>query len=429
MFKGCEDEIMALARLSAMVNGTLDFAEVLDNAMKSVEELMDAEASSIFEVDYERDELFFRLARGKWGNKAQEIRLSMGEGIAGWVALNGSPLLVPDVDRDKRFCTRLDEYTGFKTRSIACVPIKHKGCLIGVLEVLNKQGGPFDERDLTILTIVSNQIGIAMENARLYQRLQEKFALTADELKKTQQKLIQGERLISLGQLSHAIAHEVRNPVMSIGGFARRCKQNLSSENPDHKYLDIIIKETARLEKIVRDVENYTKIRLSEFRSINLKKLIEDVFEEWLQNRSGSDIEVHLELPGEEVTLPGDVWLLSLALKNLFRNAEEAMANGGKLSFSAHPKGKQIILKVADTGSGIPPEDLPQIFDPFFASKPQGCGLGLSIVHRIVSEHKGEISVKSTPEEGTEFQISLPLYPNDLQLSELEGVRGNSASI
>ena len=114
MFKGCEDAIMALARLSTMVNGTLDLAEVLDNAMKSVEELMDAEASSIFEVDYERDELFFRLARGNCGNKAREIRLSIGEGIAGWVALNRKPLLVPDVDRDKRFSPRTDEYTGFK---------------------------------------------------------------------------------------------------------------------------------------------------------------------------------------------------------------------------------------------------------------------------------------------------------------------------
>jgi two-component system sensor histidine kinase HydH len=428
MFKGCEDAIMALARLSTMVNGTLDLAEVLDNAMKSVEELMDAEATSIFEVDYERDELFFRLARGNYGNKAREIRLSMGEGIAGWVALNGRPLLVPDVNKDKRFSSRTDEYTGFKTRSMACVPIRHKVRLIGVLEVLNKRGSPFDERDITILIIVSNQIGIAMENARLYQRLQEKFILTADELKKMQQKLIQSERLASLGRLSHAIAHEVRNPVMSIGGFAKRCKQNFSPEHPNQKYLDIIIKETARLEKMVRDIENYTKVRLSEFRPINLKKLVEDVLEEWRQNRSGSDIEVHLELPGDEVSLPGDAWLLSLALKNLFLNAEEAMVNGGRLSFSARPQGKQIIFKIADTGSGIPSEDLPQIFDPFFASKPQGCGLGLTIVHRIVSEHKGEISVKSTPGEGTEFQISLPLYPDDIQLSELEGTRGNHKS-
>ena len=412
--------------MSTMVNSTLDLMEVLDNAMKYVEELMDAEASSIFEVDHERDELFFRLARGKGGSMAREIRLSMGEGITGWVAREGKPLLVADVYQDKRFSPRMDKYTGFKTRSIIGVPMKHKGRLIGVLEVLNKRGGPFEEEDLELLTVVGNQIGIAMENARLYQRLQEKFTLTAEELKKTQQKLIQNERLGALARLSQGVAHEVRNPVMSIGGFARRLKRKLSPGDSAYKYVEIILKELARLEKMVQDVENYANMREPEFREVNLKKLIEHALEEWRQNWARPNIQVHLDLPGEEITFPGDEWLLSLVLKNLFRNAREAMTSGGKLSIAAYPQGRQIIIEVADTGSGIPPEDLPQVFDPFFTSNPQGSGLGLTSVHRIVSEHNGEISVKSTVGEGTEFRIRLPLYPDDIHLSELEGPRKKS---
>ena len=412
--------------MSTMVNSTLDLMEVLDNAMKYVEELMDAEASSIFEVDHERDELFFRLARGKGGSMAREIRLSMGEGITGWVAREGKPLLVADVYQDKRFSPRMDKYTGFKTRSIIGVPMKHKGRLIGVLEVLNKRGGPFEEEDLELLTVVGNQIGIAMENARLYQRLQEKFTLTAEELKKTQQKLIQVDRLGALARLSQGVAHEVRNPVMSIGGFARRLKRKLSPGDSAYKYVEIILKELARLEKMVQDVENYANMREPEFREVNLKKLIEHALEEWRQNWARPNIQVHLDLPGEEITFPGDEWLLSLVLKNLFRNAREAMTSGGKLSIAAYPQGRQIIIEVADTGSGIPPEDLPQVFDPFFTSNPQGSGLGLTSVHRIVSEHNGEISVKSTVGEGTEFRIRLPLYPDDIHLSELEGPRKKS---
>ena len=426
MFKGCEDEIKALARLSTMVNSTLDLMEVLDNAMKYVEELMDAEASSIFEVDHERDELFFRLARGKGGSMAREIRLSMGEGITGWVAREGKPLLVADVYQDKRFSPRMDKYSGFKTRSIIGVPMKHKGRLIGVLEVLNKRGGPFEEEDLELLTVVGNQIGIAMENARLYQRLQEKFTLTAEELKKTQQKLIQNERLGALARLSQGVAHEVRNPVMSIGGFARRLKRKLSPGDSAYKYVEIILKELARLEKMVQDVENYANMREPEFREVNLKKLIEHALEEWRQNWARPDIQVHLDLPGEEITFPGDEWLLSLVLKNLFRNAREAMTSGGKLSIAAYPQGRQIIIEVADTGSGIPLQALPQVFDPFFTSNPQGSGLGLTTVHRVVNEHNGEISVKSTVGEGTEFRIRLPLYPDDIHLSELEGPRKKS---
>jgi len=107
--------------------------------------------------------------------------------------------------------------------------------------------------------VVGNQIGIAMENARLYQRLQEKFTLTAEELKKTQQKLIQSERLGALARLSQGVAHEVRNPVMSIGGFARRLKQQLSPGDSAHKYVEIILKELARLEKMVQDILKFSK--------------------------------------------------------------------------------------------------------------------------------------------------------------------------
>lgn len=426
MFKHYEGEIRALARLSTLVNSSLDLTEVLNNAMKYVEELMDAEASSIFEVDHERHEIVFRLARGKGGNKVREVHLSMDEGIVGYVAREGKPLLVADVYQDKRFNSRVDKYTGFKTRSIICTPIKHKGRLIGVLEVLNKRTEPFHEDDLEVLTLVSNQIGIAMENARLYQRLQEKFTLTAEELKKMQQKIIQSERLVALGRLSECIAHEVRNPVMSIGGFARRLKQKLPSGDPAHEYAKIILKEVARLEKMVREVEDYANMPEPEFLEVNLKKLIGHALEEWRHNGARSDIQVHLDLPGEEITFPGDEWLLSLVLKNLFQNAGDAMTNGGELSISAYPQGRQIIIKVVDTGGGIPPEDLPQVFDPFFTFKTQGSGLGLTTAHRIVSEHHGEISVKSTPGKGTEFQIRLSLYLDDIQLSELEGPRNKS---
>jgi signal transduction histidine kinase len=394
--------------------------EVLDNAMNYVEELMDAETSSIFEVDHERDELRFRLARGKWGSKAREIRLSMGEGIAGIVAQKGRPILVPDVDQDKRFTNRIDAHTGFKTRSVVCVPIKHKGRLIGVLEVLNKRVGSFDDEDVELLTVVSNQIGIAMENARLYQRLQEKFTLAAEELKKTEQKIIQSERMAALGRFSQGVAHEVRNPVMSIGGFARRLKEKLPPGDPARKYAEIILNEAARLEKMVRDIEEYTKLPEPELGEVSLNKLIEYALEEWGQKETPADVQVHLDLPREEAIFPGDERLLTLVLKNLFQNAAEAMAHGGDLSIAAYPQGKQLIIKVADTGRGIPPEHLPQVFDPFFTSHTQGSGLGLTTVQRIVTEHNGVVSVKSTPGEGTEFQIQLPLYPDDIQLSELE---------
>jgi len=418
--KGSDNDVRALARLSSLVNSSLDLTEVLDNAMNYVEELMNAETSSIFEVDYEREELRFRLARGKWGSKAQEIRLAMGEGIAGRAAQEGKPILVPDIEQDKRFTPRVDAHTGFKTRSIICVPIKHKGRLIGVLEVLNKRGGPFDEDDVELLTVVSNQIGIAMENARLYERLRERFTLTAEELKKTQQRVIHSERMVALASLSQGVAHEVRNPVMSIGGFAKRIQQKLPPDNPVYKYADIIIKETARLEKMVQDIEDYTKMRQPGFGEVNLGGLVKHALEDWQANQGLAKIDIRLDLPDDETTFPADEELLRLVLNNLFQNAAEAMAGEGILSVVAYSEAGHVVIRVADTGRGIPSEKLPLIFDPFFTSNTQGSGLGLTTVDRIVSGHHGAISVNSTPGEGAEFRIQLPLYPDDMQLSELD---------
>ncbi len=157
----------------------------------------------------------------------------MGEGVAGWVASSGEPMIVPDTQIDKRFSFKVDSITGFKTKSIIALPIKNRGRLIGVLEALNKRGGrPFGHEDLEALTIVVNQIGIAMVNAKLYERLQEKFSLTQAELKMTQEQLLRSERLAASGQLSQGVAHEVRNPIMSIGGFdtVSQCHQCLEEK-------------------------------------------------------------------------------------------------------------------------------------------------------------------------------------------------------
>jgi len=107
--------------------------------MRSVEELVDAEVSSIFEVDDASNELFFRVAQADETDKTKKVRMKMGEGVAGWVASSGEPLIVPDTQIDKRFSFKVDAITGFKTKSIIALPIKNRGRLIGVLEALNKQ--------------------------------------------------------------------------------------------------------------------------------------------------------------------------------------------------------------------------------------------------------------------------------------------------
>lgn len=403
-------ELATLVELSALINSSLDIQTVLDNAMKCVEEFINAEASSIFEVDQDRGELFFRLARGEKGHKVKEVRLKIGEGIAGWVAQTGKPVVVSDTRTDTRFTQRLDTQSGFQTRSILCVPLNYKGQLVGAVEVLNKKDRKgFDEKDQEMLTILGNQIAMALENAKLYTRLKQKFAITTEELKVAQAKLIRSERLAALGRLSQGVAHEVRNPVTSIGGFAHLVQKKLAPDDPNQEYLKIIRAETQKLERMVKDIEWFTNLREAVLRPTNILVTAEKALSSILEALQARSIE--LERAFSDVPeIPADDELLELALEHVLTNAIEAMPGGGslRLAISAEPKG--VLISIKDTGKGITLEDLPNVFDPFFTSKTQGSGLGLTTVNRIISDHNGEIKISSEPGKGTEVKIWLPRW-------------------
>jgi len=408
----CKKEIESLVKLSSLINSSLDIVEVLDNSMHVAEELMDAEASSIFELDFEKNELFFRLVRGESISKAKEVRIQMGEGIAGRVASSGEPLIVWDTEKDNRFINKVDLLTGFKTRSIIALPIKNRGRIIGVLEVLNiRDPRSFDSKGLEVLMIVTNQIGVAIENARLYARLKEKFALTRDELRESQSKLIQSERLAALGKLSQGIAHAVRNPVMIIGGFAKRIRKKLILDGSTTGYIDSILDETARLEKLVRDVWKYTSMSDPELKPVKISALLQSALAGWRQKEGSGSIKVEKNLNAEDPLVFIDEELMARALIHVLENAQEAMPGEGTISISTWWEDKWMVISVRDNGAGIDSDDLPLVFDPFFSTKTEGMGLGLSIVNRIVSGHRGEVKILSKPGDGTEVRIQFPPHP------------------
>jgi signal transduction histidine kinase len=414
-------EIESLVKLSSLINSSLDIVEVLDNSMHVTEELMDAEASSIFEVDFEKNELFFRLVRGGSISRAKEIRIKMGEGIAGRVASSGEPLIVWDTEKDNRFINKVDLLTGFKTRSIIALPIKNRGRIIGVLEVLNiRDPLSFDSKDLEVLMIVTNQIGVAIENARLYARLKEKFALTRDELRESQSRLIQSERLAALGKLSQGIAHAVRNPVMIIGGFAKRIRKKLILDGSTTGYIDLILDETERLETLVKDVWKYTSMSEPEFKPVKISALLQRALAGWRMKPGSESIKIEENLNAEDPLVFVDEELMAMALIHVMENAQEAIPGEGTIAISTWWEDKWMVISVRDKGQGINSHDLPLVFDPFFSTKTDGMGLGLSIVNRIVSGHRGEVKILSKPGDGTEVRIQFPPHP------EIEGLTVNS---
>jgi len=173
--------LVLLSKLGGILNSTLDHQEVRRRAMEAATQLMKAEVGSLLLIDEEKRQLYFDVALGDNEETVKTITLSIGEGIAGWVAQNGRPLIVNAPEKDTRFFKGVDGKTGFKTRNIICVPVKVKEKVIGVLEAINKRGG-FDQEDLSLFLSLADQVAIALDNARLYQELEGMFFQTAESL-------------------------------------------------------------------------------------------------------------------------------------------------------------------------------------------------------------------------------------------------------
>jgi hypothetical protein len=169
-----------LHEVGNLLISTLDEKVVHERAMEAITRLMDAEAGALLLVDRETGELYFDVALGKKGSKVKQIKLKMGEGIAGWVAKHGRPLLIPDVTKDKRFASSVDRRSTFKTRNMVCVPVRTKGQIIGVAQAVNKKFGMFTTEELKLFELFSNQVAIALDNARLYEEARETFYATAE---------------------------------------------------------------------------------------------------------------------------------------------------------------------------------------------------------------------------------------------------------
>ena len=176
-------KLILLSKLGRILNSTLDHEEVSRRAMEAATELMKAEVGSLLLIDEEKQQLYFEVALGDSEETVKKITLHMGEGIAGWVAKTGRPLIVNAPGKDPRFFRGVDERTAFRTRNIICVPVKVKEKVIGVLEAINKKGGKkFNGGDLSLFVSLADQVAIALDNARLYQELEEMFFQTAEAL-------------------------------------------------------------------------------------------------------------------------------------------------------------------------------------------------------------------------------------------------------
>ncbi len=338
-----------------------------------------------------------------------EVPLAPEGSVVATCVERGVSVVVEDPQNDPRVNPRVAEILGLE-RPFVAVPMFAKGKVVGVLLVNNFiSGRPFKERDLKLLGMLANQGGLALETARLYHNLES----ANKELAQMRNRLLEADKLAALGEIAAGVAHEIRNPLVSIGGFTRRIRKKVGDDSPITQYLDVIIDEVTRLEKTLNEMLDFSSDARSHFEEHDLNAIIEQSLELIRRELAENNVEVIEEFGKDLPPIYCDDRQIKHVFLNLFLNAIQAMGpNNGKLTvrtFSVVREGKQFVAgEVSDTGGGISMDIVHNIFNPFFTTKDEGSGLGLSIVHKIVTRHYGQVEVHNRGEEGASFLVTLP---------------------
>lgn len=263
------------------------------------------------------------------------------------------------------------------------------------VEIRNRE--LIQERDRLLLEIES-------WNRTLEKRVEE----NTRELQKVQAEIVQTEKMSTLGYISAGMAHEIRNPLNSIGLYAQLLKGGL--DDPERfEFLEKIEMEVRRIDGILRKLMDAVKRPRYHLQQVSIPSVIDSLLDLFQSRAKMHGIKIERDYRATPPLILADVTEVEQIFSNLFANSIEEMTDGGHLMIVLDQKEDMVYIDVIDTGKGIPQEDLKRIFDPFFTTKSSGTGLGLSVVLRIIRTYNGKIEVKSEVGKGTTFSVSLPL--------------------
>ncbi|MCK8604204.1 ATP-binding protein [Desulfoferrobacter suflitae] len=241
-------------------------------------------------------------------------------------------------------------------------------------------------------------------------------------LKQLEDQLRRSERLAALGQLAAGVAHEIRNPLSSIKGFAiilaTRCKEDERSSG----LAAVMEKEVDRLDRVITDLLEFSRPTELNKETFSCRELIRHSLQLVEKQAGDQGVSIQWQIDPEDLQVELDADRFAQVLLNLYLNALQAMETGGALKINSFMRSNEVIFQISDSGTGIAAEHLPHLFDPYFTTKPRGVGLGLANVHKLVEAHRGTIEVESLAGQGTTFTVRLPLSedPSSRTLSRFE---------
>ncbi len=287
-----------------------------------------------------------------------------------------------------------------------CVPLVVEDDAIGVICADNAYNRkPITEEQVELLSIFATRVALAFANAETYRKLWEKN----QQLKETRERLVRSERLAVIGNMAAYIAHEIRNPLVTIGGFARILMREYADHKKVKQHTEIITQEVSRLEKILANIMDFSKPIETVRTLIQINELLENTCYLMGPYLKSAHIQVSKKFDPSIPKIIVDQTQMKQVFLNLIKNAAESMTQGGKLTVESMTEDEYIKIDFTDTGEGMTPEILQNLFTPFFTTKVDGTGVGLAVSQKIIDDHNGFIKIKSVPKEGTTFSISLPI--------------------
>ena len=401
-----ERELDAVRRISQALFQHTNVDAVVERALHTALELIGAESGSVIIAVPESQQLVFRYSIGQ-KPVARGKAIPWQQGIAGAVFQSGLSEIIDNVKEDRRHFSGIDAETGYVTRNMIALPLKRwEGDAIGVLEVLNKREGRFDADDLAILTTLSALTAIAIEQARLFQeaKLAEVARLLGDighDVQNMLTPVVMGTKLL------HGDLEDLFQTLPRIEETKARTSRKQCTE-----VLEMLQSVTGRLQRRMKEIVDCVAglSKPPEFMPCDLNGVVEAVFKTLhvLAQSRGVSLQAS-GLDGLPTILADDHRLFN-AIYNLVNNAIPEVAPGGTVSVSGRTESGFILLSVADTGRGMPPEVRESLFTArAITRKEGGTGLGTKIVKDVVDAHGGQISVESELGRGTVFHLRLPL--------------------
>jgi len=410
-------ELEVMIQVTRTLTSTLDVERLLKLIIRIAVDLVHSEGASIILEDPRTGALVFRAAHSPKSDELLNMQIPIEGSIAGTVFKSCEPLIVQDTASDPRHYDQVDRDIEFRTESILAVPMMFKERPIGVLEAVNKLNQAlFDDHDVQTLSTLAAQAAVAIENARL-----------VNELQGANARLAELDRLKS--DFIAIASHELRTPLGLILGYASFLRD--TADGTTGAQLDMVLQAATQLKGLIEDMVNLTHLEAGsaglELCEFNLGEAIQEAIEAQRQFADAKSLQILQSLPAANMPVRADREKIGIVLNNLLNNAIKFTPSGGRIQVAVRPQTGMVAVSVADTGIGIPADELGHVFDRFHQVESHltrhqgGMGLGLSIARGMVELHGGRIWAESVEGRGSRLTFTLPILWKDIAPERARG--------